>query len=164
VGQPTVNDYTKSYGAILFIHRYRHTPIAEVEGISVPTAYQTSIILEKKITQKLAAPYSTCIDNVYSPDSFDSDLYRRTVKMTVMYEQGYCLQLCYQMEIISRCNCSDSQSPGYGLAKQECKTLHELDCMFEALKQLSTSNSTASCFDKCKIYEYRFKYSIQDYL
>jgi hypothetical protein len=151
VGQPTLVDYIRSYGAIVFIHKNMHWPIGEVEGISLAASFETNIILKKVNMKRLGAPYSDCVT---SADSFDSDLYRLTLNMTNQYEQSYCLQLCYQQTIIKKCRCSDMQAPGYEL-KGVCKTINQIDCMHAALVNLTKNGSSTECFKKCNLINFK---------
>ena len=54
-----------------------------------------SINLNKKVHLKLGEPYSRCRDDLNMEDSFDSDLYRDTVKTGYSYRRVNCYNLCY---------------------------------------------------------------------
>jgi hypothetical protein len=148
-------DYIKSHGAIIFIHKPNEQPIFEVEGISVATGVESYIVIDRVITQKLDAPYSDCIMDVKNPESYNSGLYRAAVNMTGTYYQTYCLQICYQLNVIGRCNCSDELSPGNELSRP-CKNFAQLECMFSALEHLTRNSTTDQCFKECMLFIFAF--------
>jgi hypothetical protein len=153
VGIPALHDYIKSSGAIIFVHKPSQMPIFEVEGISVSTGFETYIVVDKIITNKLDAPYSDCIMESKSMNSFKSSLYRLVVNNTGNYHQTYCLQYCYQFQIIHKCNCTDELSPGYEL-KEVCKNFEQLECMYSALRHLTENSTTSKCFEQCNLINF----------
>ncbi len=55
--------------------------------------------MNRKFYQKLDHPYSKCVINKSSINSFDSDLYRTTIKMAGVYSKVYCSKLCVGLNL-----------------------------------------------------------------
>jgi len=50
--------------------------------------------IKRKFYEKLDSPYSDCIKNQTDPNSFDSDLFKKTIQMQGIYNKRYCDKLC----------------------------------------------------------------------
>ncbi|RNA07701.1 acid-sensing ion channel 2 [Brachionus plicatilis] len=98
-------DLIRSSGMQLFIHNSSTIPFAEFDAINLPTGYETDIWISKQRVSKLPSPYSDCIQNIFSLDSFDSYLYEKCVNLFDRYQQKTCLLLCYHEYVKQQCGC-----------------------------------------------------------
>ena len=127
--------FQKSDGIILFIHNSTTIPLTQLEGISLSSGYETDIVINQVEFNRLSKPYSDCIIDTSSPNSFDSKLYKSTFNSIKVYRQKFCLQLCYQEYLIENCNCSDINVPTLTGVDQPCLTEFDLACAFDKLNE-----------------------------
>lgn len=110
VGYPSEDlDVITSNGAIIFVHNNTVNPLVDSEGVSVSTGFETDIVLNQISINRRSYPFSECILDTETLDAFDSELFRTTIQVNQRYSQKYCLTLCYQKYIISKCGCYDSK-------------------------------------------------------
>ena len=80
--------------AVLVIHNRTTNPLFIEESIKAPVGMETSIVVKNLKIKKLPSPYSGCIEDLYSKDSFSSDSYKNTVKTYGFYTQKWCILNC----------------------------------------------------------------------
>lgn len=72
-------------GARVVVHNQSVQPIISSEGIDIATGFKTNVAFRSSFLSRLDNPYSDCIKNTTSPDSFDSFYYKaifNTLNMT----------------------------------------------------------------------------------
>jgi hypothetical protein len=148
LGYATNLDFIKSKGALIFIHDPLVTPLTDIQGINVPLGYEADIVINKQTIKRLGMPYSNCILDTLSPDSYDSDLYKATFVQNKKYEQNFCVQLCRQEFYVKNCQCYSISSPHLE-GNNTCSTMNELKCIFEANIQFNNKSLINVCYDKC---------------
>jgi hypothetical protein len=142
--------FSKSNGLVIFVHNSSTMPLTQIEGVNVAPGYETDIIISQTVYNRLSTPYSDCITDTESPDSFDSELYKMTVNQTKKYRQKYCLQLCYQRFMYENCKCIENIGPSYGSSKF-CSDISSLNCSLYAFLKFYEKNGLSSeCFEDCK--------------
>ena len=82
------------FGIILAVHNRTWTPVYKEDGLKLSTGISTNIVIKRRTTVKLPKPYSSCIQNVYSFESFDSEYCRITLDTYHIYRQKICLIEC----------------------------------------------------------------------
>ena len=50
--------------------------------------------MNRKFHQKMDSPYSKCVMDKLSVNSYDSELFKETIKMAGIYSKVYCYKLC----------------------------------------------------------------------
>lgn len=146
------NDLVKSIGAVVFVHNSSIVPLMEIEGVSLPAGFESDIVIDQDFYMKLGTPHSNCIQDVRSPDSFDSFLYKVTVKLLGKYRQKHCLQFCYQKSLIEQCKCFDINTPIYAYNESiPCNLEEAKSCAFNALNNFYDLNANHSCFEDCPL-------------
>ena len=142
--------FQKSDGIILFIHNSTTIPLTQLEGISLSPGYETDIVINQVEFNRLSKPYSDCIIDTSSPNSFDSNLYKSTFNSIKVYRQKFCLQLCYQEYLIEKCNCSDINVPTLSGVDQPCLDEESLNCALARYNEFYTgTNLNQKCIDEC---------------
>ena len=81
-------------GALVVVHNRLVPPLYIEEGIKIQTGAETNIGINKVQIQILPSPYSGCVQDVYSINSYDSESYRRTVENYNIYTQKWCILGC----------------------------------------------------------------------
>jgi hypothetical protein len=99
--------FEKSRGLFLFVHNSTIDPAIGAEGISLEIGEETNVIIDQINYKKLPSPYSSCIMDVRSMSSFNSDMYRQTIRSMRIYSQKSCLLICFNNYLYSRCHCWD---------------------------------------------------------
>jgi hypothetical protein len=73
---PTQSQFVTNSGARVVIHNQSTTPLINSEGVDISTGFQTNIGVRRSFISKLDAPYSDCLKDISSPDSFPSEFYK----------------------------------------------------------------------------------------
>jgi acid-sensing ion channel 2 len=140
-------------GARVVIHNQNTTPIISSEGKDISTGFQTNIGIKRSFLSKLDQPYSDCIKDISSPNSFDSHYYRAIFDILNMttYRQKICLRICLQEHIRSTCKCIDGSLPNIYPGKSfVCSTIYSLECI-EKQRVIYFSNSKLSECKQCPL-------------
>lgn len=145
-------DILRTTGAHIFIHNSSILPLTDLEGISLAPGFETDVIINQVNFNKQSYPYSNCIENVTSMDSYDSFLFKSTVNFTKKYRQKYCFQLCYQRYLQESCNCFDVALPYFELnATRPCNDFESLMCGYGIYANFTTSSVATECFSECPL-------------
>jgi hypothetical protein len=153
--------FQKSDGIILFIHNSTTIPLTQLEGISLSPGYETDIVINQVEFNRLSKPYSDCIIDTSSPNSFDSNLYKSTFNSIKVYRQKFCLQLCYQEYLIEKCNCSDINAPTLSGLDQPCATTEKLVCAFFKYNEFyNGTNLNQKCINDCPQECFSMQYNL----
>lgn len=152
-------DHLRSSGVQLFIQNSSNLPFAEFDAINLGTGFETDIWISQEQISKLMHPYSNCIVNIFSPNSFDSYLFRKSISIFGRYQQKTCLLLCYHEYVQQTCGCFSSDAFNITIEQACNDTLSS--CVFEALAKFHQTSQSIKCFDSCPIecnsVNYNFK-------
>ncbi|CAF0745052.1 unnamed protein product [Brachionus calyciflorus] len=154
-------DFYKSYGAHLFIHNSSTIPSSEFDGISLSTGHETDIIVNEILFKKLPKPHSNCVEDSYSNVSFDSDLYRETIKLFKKYGQKTCLNLCFHKNIFEKCGCYYPDRNIVEDFSQVCDEIIYDKCYMPFISTYGESKASQNCFEKCPDECESVKYNLQ---
>lgn len=100
-------------GLIVYIHDRFYTLTDEDTGILVQPNTEIDIAVDLTSVKKLPHPYSECFKDFETTKAEDTTLIKETIKLTNIYTQQYCLQLCFQKFLIKNCDCYDHSLPGF---------------------------------------------------
>lgn len=79
VGQDRKEDeYLMRKGLHIVVHNQSIDPVLEEEGVDISVGLSTNLVLQRTFYKSLSKPYSDCLENIWSQDSHDSELYRLT--------------------------------------------------------------------------------------
>jgi hypothetical protein len=81
-------------GALVVVHNRSEPPLFIEEGVKLQTGVEANVGIKKGQLKMLPRPYSDCVQDVYSADSYDSNSYRETVRRDKIYTQKWCILSC----------------------------------------------------------------------
>ena len=109
VGKPDYYEtYMESTGVRVFIYD-QDCVYSDSNGFDVAVGTETNIALTKTTSQQIKFPFSNCTIDA-NTDSMSSKYYQIFVQNNLTYLMSDCLELCYQMVLLERCDCIDSMS------------------------------------------------------
>jgi hypothetical protein len=128
----------------------------EDNGLQVQPGTQTDIAVDRMFVKKHSKPYSDCFEQKVSENlqrsDVDSELIFRTINLTGIYTQQYCLQLCYQNFLIEFCDCYDHILPNFNPPdKQPCpKFIDSLyNCQYLIKRLFYNGKNDGHCLKDC---------------
>ncbi|RNA44513.1 Acid-sensing ion channel 2 [Brachionus plicatilis] len=161
-------DLIRSSGIQLFIHNSSTIPFVEFDAINLPTGFETDIWISKQHVSKLPSPFSNCIQNIFSLDSFDSYLYEKCVNLLDRYQQKTCLLLCYHEYVKQQCGCYSPDAFNITF-NQACENTNSMaiGCVFEAYAKFHQTGESSKCSHLCPIEcnsdNYNFRTFLADF-
>ncbi|CAF0803389.1 unnamed protein product [Brachionus calyciflorus] len=162
IGYPSADyDLYRSYGAHLFIHNSSTIPSSEFDGISLSTGHETDIVMSKTLFQKLPKPFSDCVQDSNSTESFDSDVYKETIRKFGQYEQKACINLCFHKSIFDLCGCYYPDANIIQSTELMCNKSVNKDCIIPFVSNYGESEESTKCFENCPEECESVKYSLQ---
>ena len=99
----------------------------------------------------LPEPYNSCSDNLDSEDSFDSEMFRLTLKNNHTYRQANCYDICAFKHVSSECKCTAGKVYENTKYKKDCLDgVDEIvsDCKNRVLRSF---NFTEKCSRFCPL-------------
>ncbi|RNA06508.1 amiloride-sensitive sodium channel subunit gamma-like, partial [Brachionus plicatilis] len=142
-------DLVKSSGINLFIHNHSTVIFSESDSINLSNGFETDIVVSQQHSYKLSKPYSNCIKDPTSIDSFKSDLYQKSIELYGIYQQKTCLIMCYHEYIKMQCGCYFSDALGVTF-NSSCNA-SMINCSKKAYENFQNSAKSLECFDLCPI-------------
>ena len=139
-----------STGAHVYINDNSVKPIIE-EGIDIAPGYSTNLVLERIKKKVMPKPYSNCIDNLDSIDSFDSEYYRKVFRSNLTYSQNDCYHAYLQSEIYKNCGCYDITFNILPENKNSCDNFTEITCAYSIYQKLTISNFKSKIQSLCPL-------------
>jgi len=105
-------------GLRLIVHNHSSDPDYHAgysqEGYNIAAGFQTDLAVSRVFSQKLGEPYGSCLKNLTSSDSFDSEIYKFIFNSTRFnYSQRDCFNYCIGKKINDILNISDSTIKNY---------------------------------------------------
>ena len=137
-------------------------------GIDVDFGQITDITIKRIDSQKLDEPFSDCIKDITSIDSFNSNLYKYILKSTnYSYTQEYCLDLCRGREINKYFNISnkiDSTINAYLKISYLNIPSKDLDFFLtNVLIKITKEICFKECPLECDTVKYQYTFSSKDF-
>jgi hypothetical protein len=153
-------------GANIIVHNQTITPLISSEGFVVAPGFESLVSLKRTFMNKLADPFSSCIINNTSPDSYNSDAYFAIFNNLKheTYRQKYCIQLCYQEAVITNCSCYDLHFPNMYTSEYPdmlgCISDEHITCMHSIRGIFEDSPLDEVCIEDCPLECSTIIYSI----
>lgn len=167
--QSSQQQFNYKIGFRVIVHNQSTFIFPDEDGIDVGVGKQTNIAVARTFTNRLARPYSDCIDD-NDARSFTHSIYLMLVRNQLLagrlrrYQQDYCVKVCYQQYIISKCNCSDPQLYYLGLSVFEsvrrCSTSWEITLLRRVADEFANSDAIDECYKLCPIECKSVKYQL----
>ena len=159
---------TSRNGMLVFISN-ENSDSTKDPGISINTGVSTAISLNRQITRKYPQPYSSCLANLTSPNSYNSECYRRTFRAISENDQYHfsdCANLCLQKHIGEQCNCQSYLFAFYFANMSMCNNLNltVYMCQINGLNSFSDEYlKSCDCPLECESIQYTYSMSYLDF-
>jgi hypothetical protein len=167
--QECLSPLSTTSGLVIFIHNHTYTITDEDDGVVAKPGTHTEISIKPTYIKKLPAPHSDCFESSQSTERFEkfqakyentnefekqleNDLIMKTINISRVYTQQYCLQLCYQQFLIKYCNCFDQTLPGF--RPKELKSCPKFidsmyNCQYIIRRLFYNGRNEFKCLKKC---------------
>jgi hypothetical protein len=165
------SDYATKFdyksGIYLVVHNQSTLPFTLDSGINIPTGFETYISVNRDFTTKLDKPYSDCLKELKSDNTYAKKLFGYFNDLGVTYyDQNFCYTLCYQDKLINKCNCCDISTPSilnatYCANDDELECLEKFDTVFTVADLKNVCDS--ACPQQCNSVEYNLGVSMATY-
>lgn len=141
-------------------------PLFDIEGISLPTGFETDIIIKQFFHNKQPKPFSNCIEAMQSYTT--SSLYNYTTVLVGKYNQKFCLQICLQRYIIEKCQCYDITLPVLNFTSTEppCDSQKLVECIYGLYEEFYAGpyeKCFSECPDQCNLVFFNFELSMSTF-
>jgi hypothetical protein len=153
-------------GFKIFINRKIDNLNLFTDGIQLAPGFMTNIALSKYTLIQVPFPYSDCINNLNSLDSYNSILYKKVFSYNNAYDYYNCKLLCFQKYLGSICKCQSLLSRQFFYDNmRECES-HDETCALDAWLNFSNNLdiiNECECPVKCISVSYTSTNSISDF-
>jgi hypothetical protein len=157
------NYFSSENGLTLFIHNHTDLPHTNT-GIKISAGLSTYVILDRYTTTKIPRPYSDCTKDLTTIDAYDSELYKKIIKLNRTYTQINCRYMCYQKFLGEKCACQ-LISYKYYSNMTTCLRFNITNCQIESMHQFLEKKMAENCDCplECSKTYYNYMYSFNDY-
>ena len=153
-------------GFKIFINRHKNNFNLMTEGIQIAPGFMTNIALSKYTIKQVPFPYSKCIDNLNSFDSYNSIIYKKIFGFKKFYDYFSCKLLCFQKLVGSKCKCQHVISKQYYYENMRTCEQQDEVCALTAWFDFSANFDVINecdCPIECISVGYTATTSISDY-
>ncbi|RMZ95146.1 acid-sensing ion channel 5 [Brachionus plicatilis] len=141
---------TLSTGAHIFINDNPIRPLV-AQGLDLASGSYTNIVIKRTTNKQMARPYSECVNNLGSIDSFDSEYYRKVLRSNLTYRQVDCFCAYIQSEVYKKCKCDDIASNIVSENGNTCDTVEELLCSAQTYQEITASEYKSRIKNECPL-------------
>ena len=141
-------------GLIVYIANNTYTLTEEDDAIQIKPGTEANIAITTTTVNKLPHPYSDCFESEEKAKALSKNtaLITNTTKLTKIYTQQYCLQLCYQNFIMEFCDCYDHTLPnfdpdGYEACPKFIDSLY--NCQYLIKRLFYNGKNDEHCIKEC---------------
>ncbi|RMZ95640.1 amiloride-sensitive sodium channel subunit alpha-like isoform X2 [Brachionus plicatilis] len=160
------NTLSQTSGAHVYIDDNSIQPLFG-QGVDIAPGFGTNLVLQRIKRKQMPQPYSSCIENLDTIDSFDSEYYRKVFRSNLTYRQEDCFFAFIQSEIYKNCKCDEIGSNIIPENNNPCDNFEEQNCVlaeFQRLTQSSYKNDIESlCPLECESITYGITKSTSRY-
>ncbi|RNA01862.1 acid-sensing ion channel 1 isoform X2, partial [Brachionus plicatilis] len=89
---------SRTTGAHVYIDDNSLKPILG-QGVDIAPGFESNLVLQRIKRKQMPQPYSSCIENLDTIDSFDSEYYRKVFRSNLTYRQEDCFWAFIQAEM-----------------------------------------------------------------
>ena len=127
-------------GLLVVVHNQTKTLVPSIEfnnGIFIPTGCNSYVSVSREFRSKLSSPYSNCITDLTTSQSFGSVLYDYMSQSNITtYDQPSCVRLCYQKVVQNLCECYDPKYPSLGNMTIKCLNSYQVECLLNVTDKI----------------------------
>ena len=141
------------------------------QGIRISPGTSTLIVLDKYSTKKQPKPYSDCISDLTTNDSYSSTCYKRVFSPDRTYRFTDCSFMCFQKFLGDTCGCQTSYLNYFyytdmRICSKQQKNLDDFNCLLTQWIKFSDTQrilEQCDCPLECENIGYNFKISFAEY-
>lgn len=140
-------------GIKVIVHNQSVTPMPLDEGLDVSPGSTTNIAISRVYLNKLSNPYSSCLNDLSANTNNPSDLMKIIFfKLNqTEYRQKLCEAMCYQNNVIKKCNCYDTALFNPFGNQSGCFEENDLVCQEDTFKLFYQYPLDDSCTNQCPV-------------
>jgi hypothetical protein len=97
---------SRSKGVHVYINSKSDT-LTSFDGFDVSVDTMTDIVVRRKLTERLPAPYSSCVSHI---TTFGSIFTKMFTEKNMSYRQSSCFEFCFQRKLTETCGCNRNSS------------------------------------------------------
>jgi hypothetical protein len=173
-GDPTIQILPETNsGLLLVVHNQTQTLVPSIElnnGIRIPPGFNSYVSVSREFRSKLSQPYSNCITDITTSQSFGSVLYDYMIDSNITtYDKPSCVRLCYQSVVQEICNCYDPKYPSLGNMTIKCLDISQVDCILNVTTKIFLNGNDYlnicgfDCPNECNTIDYSVLTSMASY-
>ena len=105
-------------GALVVVHNASINPLFVEDGVRISTGFENNVVLSKRVFEKLAKPYSDCVEDLYSNSSLTNQYSLYTLDAYGIYTRKWCILSCAlaknnDHQLKACVNYTNSSTPSY---------------------------------------------------
>ena len=161
--------YSFKKGIRVLVHNQSAEPLPSQIGIDIAPGTSTNIAVSRTFINHLPLPFNDCIDKINSENYQRNPVFKvlyMEIKIT-NYNQPYCLRICAQLYLISKCNCYDYSMPNItSINHVGCLNNEQIACTkkyYSLLYQNFDQLCQVNCPLECHQITYRTDISFSEY-
>lgn len=165
------NDYLYflSRGVRFMVYNYTiNSPGIADEGYDAEPGKVTNVEIMKLYSDKLGSPYSDCLSDLTPQSSGQTDLMQMMFNdhNQSQYSQIYCQNLCFQLNIIDKCNCFLFAYPLVQASGGPCTADMFSKCVVNVISSLAVDpgECKTGCPVECERYRNELTVSTSQYM
>ena len=172
--QNNYNMFSQENGMIIFFNNNTDDLILS-NGVSIIPSFGTKISLDKINIIKKPQPYSSCLDNLNTVDSYDSLIFKKVIEKypNKTYTFMVCFLHCVQKYLGDYCGCQSKNSKfTYYETMRYCffndsEAINDSECMAAGFNMLITNSdyylNQCKCPIECNYDFYRHSISLSEF-
>ena len=160
------SDYGITENGLMLFITDESSSSESIDGIKVSTGFSTDIILNKFTIILKAYPYSNCVEDLTTINSYKSICYKKTLATNKTYRFIDCANLCFQKYVGDECNCQIYfMGPFYYTNLSDYKS-ENINCVTQSYTEFGKTTKyldECDCPLECQKSGYTYSYSMSEY-
>jgi hypothetical protein len=144
--------FNDAKGLLVRINNSSYLVDQSLDGIRISPGLRTNLAISREFNFIMPQPYSNClVDSQFR--NYDSDLFRLILNSPYQYSQKFCLEQCFQREVLSQCNCTASVFVSLYKDAHQCGNTYEILCGFNTFSKIYLANNFIKdqCLPSCPL-------------
>lgn len=140
----------------VLIHNQSDSAFSDEDGIDIKVGSQTNIEITRTFIKRRPYPYSYCIEDHRSEKNLNVNTFFQMINKKYpemrVYNQDYCLKICLQESLISKCKCFDLKLPWPNNSSEivsGCETVDNLNCIQSEENNFYDGTEIELCYKNC---------------
>ncbi|RNA16853.1 Degenerin deg-1 [Brachionus plicatilis] len=151
----------RKLGIRFLVHNHSDSKSISNYGQDAPVGFATEVKITRQLSEKLSQPYGNCLTDLTSSNpkktsTMETMFSRLGVKQ---YSKEMCMNVCFQIRLEMKCNCSEPAIPSYQNISK-CSGTNDIPCkerFFQDFFSLPSSECNDECPTECVLYKYSTK-------